>query len=320
MEAKRLILLAFGLFAVSKRANASPSSTSIEQGYELGEIQHPRAVAMAGAQNALGSSTTAIFMNPANLPLQRVYHFEALGAFSPEARRQSYGGAVADSSTSRLAGGFGGTWSQMDPDGIKRQWTDLRLTLAYPLSDRISFGLTGRYLRAAQNISSGPLGSSLASDGTSDGPNFNSFTFDAGVTVIPTEGLRLGLVGHNLTVPSNGFAPTTLAGGIGYQTSIFAIEVDGLADFTTWKNTRGRIMAGGEVFLADHVPIRLGYRYDDGMRTHAISAGLGYVDKRWSVELGARRDVAADQPATLFVLGLRLFYDGFTSGDTPDPI
>ncbi len=320
VDVKSSILLALGLVAFSTSAEAAPSTTSVEQGYELGEIQHPRSVGMAGAQTALGSSTTAIFVNPANLPLQRVYHFEALAAFSPESRRQSYGGAVADSSTSRLAGGFGGTWSQMDPDGIKRQWTDLRLTLAYPLSDRISFGLTGRYLRGSQNVARGPLGASLASDGTSDGPLVNTFTFDAGVTVIPVEGLRLGVVGKNLTVPGNGMAPTVLAAGIGYQTPIFAIEADGLADFTTWNGTRARAMIGGEVFLADHVPIRVGYRYDDGMRTHAVSAGLGYVDKRWSVELGARRDVAADYPATLFVLGLRLFYDGFTGSDTPDPM
>ena len=45
--------------------------------------------------------------------------------------------AVADSSTSRLAGGFGGTWSILDPDRVHRTWTDLRLALAYPLSDRI---------------------------------------------------------------------------------------------------------------------------------------------------------------------------------------
>ena len=88
-----------------------PSSTSPEQGYDLGEIQSPRALAFGGAQVALGTSTTALFLNPANLPLARVYHFEALAAVSPEAQRQSYGGAVVDSSTSSLAGGLTGTWN-----------------------------------------------------------------------------------------------------------------------------------------------------------------------------------------------------------------
>ena len=86
-------------------AYADPSTTSIEQGYELGEVQHPRVVGMGGAVQAFGGSTTAIFANPANLTLLRVYHLEGLAALSPESRRQSYGGAIADSSTSRLAGG-----------------------------------------------------------------------------------------------------------------------------------------------------------------------------------------------------------------------
>src|SRR5262249_20976213 len=151
-----------------------------------------------------------------NLPLARVYHFEGLAAFSPEARRQTYGGAVADSSTSRFAGAFGGTWNLMDPDGIKRQWTDLRVGLAYPLGDHFSLGIAGRYLRTQQAISSGPFGASSASDGTHSDPIFNTFTFDAGATATVTDGLRFGLVGKNLTNPGSGFAPTTLALGGGY--------------------------------------------------------------------------------------------------------
>lgn len=298
-----------------KWAAAEPSTTTVEQGYELGEIQHPHAVAVGGAQNALGTSTTAIFHNPANLPLARVYHFEGLAAVGLEARRQSYGGAVADSATNRLAGGFGGTWSQLDPDGLKRTWTDLRLALAYPFGDRLSFGIAGRYLRTAQGVARGPLGASLASDGTSSDPIYNGFTFDAGATILPTSNLRIGLVGHNLTNPSIGLAPTTFGGGIGYQSSLFAIEADGMADFTTYRKTKSRIMAGGTLFLADRFPVRGGYRYDDGMKTHAVSAGVGYVDKQFSVDLAGRRDVVADFPATTIVLGFRFFYQ---SASTPD--
>ncbi|HEX7665505.1 MAG TPA: hypothetical protein VF407_13360, partial [Polyangiaceae bacterium] len=290
-------------------AHADPSSTSPQQGYDLGEIQSPRELGMGGAQNALGAGTSAIYMNPANLAQSRVYHFEGIAAFSPDARRQSYGGAVADSSTSKLAGGFGGTWNQLDPDGIDRKWTDLRLSLAYPISDRVLLGMTGRYLHVNQSIAQGPLGASKVSDGTPDGPVFNNFTFDAGVSVLPVDGLAIGLVGHNLTAPGNGLAPTTLATGIGYQSHVVAIEADGMADFTTWQSTRLRAMIGGELFLADHFPIRVGYRYDDGQKAHALSAGIGYIDKKFSVELSGRRDIVADHPMTLFVLGLRYFYD-----------
>lgn len=309
------IASAIAVVTAARVAHADPSSTTVEQGYELGEIQHPRTIAMAGAQQAWGGSTSALFLNPANLTLYRVYHLEAIATFAPEARRQSYGGAIADSSTSRLAGGFGGTWSQMDPDGIKRSWTDLRLTLAYPLGDRFSVGVAGRYLRVDQRTGAGPLGASLASGGTKDDPLVSEFTFDAGAAVAITEQLRLGVSGRNLTGVSTGLMPLGVAGGIGYSNGTFTVEADELVDFSTFNGARGRTMVGAEVLLADRFPVRGGYRFDAGMKTHAVSLGAGYVDKRFSIEIGGRRDVVADHPATTMSVGLRLFIDSAgTSG------
>lgn len=312
MQLRRFFFLsAASLLTVTKStvALADPSSTSIEQGYELGEIQHPRQIAMVGANQAWGGSTTALFANPANLPLYRVYHIEALAAFSPEARRQSYGGAIADSSTARIAGGFGGTWSQMDPDGIRRSWTDLRLTLAYPISERFSIGMTGRYLRAGQGSAAGPLGQSFASDGTKGDPLVNEFTFDAGISVGITEQLRLGLSGRNLTAAGHALLPIAAAGGIGWSNQTVTIEANSLVDFTTFGQARGRAMLGAEVLIADRFPLRAGYRYDDGMKTHAIGLGLGYVERKFSIEIGGRRDVVADHPSTTAALGVRIFID-----------
>lgn len=298
--------------------HAAPSSTSIEQGYELGEVQHPRGVAMAGAEQVWGGSTTAVFVNPANLPLYRVYHLEGLASFGPEARRQSYGGAVVDSSTSRLAGGFGGTWSQMDPDGIKRQWTDLRLSLAYPLGDRLQLGATGRYLRVDQDVGRGPFGASLASSGTPSGPLVSEFTFDVGAAVAITEGLRAAVSGRNLTAPGTGLMPLGVAGGLGWSNRTVSVEGDTLVDFTTFGSARVRAMAGAEVLLGDRIPLRGGYRWDAGTKTHALGLGVGYVDRRFSIEVGARRDVVGDHPATMITAGLRFFIEaGEAAGGEP---
>jgi hypothetical protein len=296
--------------ATPRVASADPSSTTIEQGYELGEIQHPRSLAMAGAQEAWGGSTTAIFVNPANLTLYRVYHLEGLAAFGPEARRQSYGAAIADSSTSRLAGGFGGTWNSMDPDGIKRQWADLRLAVAYPIGDHLSVGVTGRYLRATQRTGAGPFGASLASDGTAGDPLFSQFTFDAGIAASITDQFRLAVSGRNLTAPDTGLAPTVLAGGMGFSNQTVTVEADSLIDFTTFGEARARGMLGGEVLLADRFPLRAGYRYDAGMKTHAVTLGGGYVDRQFSIEVGGRRDIVADHPATMIGVGIRFFIGG----------
>jgi hypothetical protein len=317
-----LSVCAAGFF--TEDAAASPASTSVEQGYDMGEIQAPRGIGMGGALNALGTSTEALYLNPANLPLIRAYHFEALGSYWPEAQRYSIGGAVLDSSSSRLAGGFAGSGSCQDcfdPAGIHRNFTDLRIALAYPFGNIVSVGGVLRYLHVDQSLSTGPFGYSFASGGTPNGPVLNDMTFDFGITVTPIRQLRFGLVGHNLTDPGTSLAPTTLAGGIGYDGGIFAIEADMLGDFTTYVHPEARFMAGGEVFLGQHVPVRLGYRYDNGTKSDGAFAGVGYITKQWSVEFSGGGDFYSAHPSTIFGLSLRYFYDasGLGNNQTGEP-
>ena len=73
---------------------------------------------------------------------------------------------------------------------------------------------------------------------------------------------------------------------------MFAIEADVLTDFTTWQRTRCARARAASFFLADHIPLRAGYRYDEGMNTHAVSGGLGYIGQLWSIEYSLRRDIA----------------------------
>ena len=305
-----------GVACAATSAHADRSSTTIDQGYELGEIQEARSVAMAGADEAWGGSTGAVFKNPANMPASRVYHLEGMASYGPEARRQSYGGAVVDSATSRLAGGFGGTWNQMDPDGIKRRWTDLRLALAYPFGNALSLGVTGRYLRVTQCTSAGPLGASLASDGTSDKPIFNQFTFDAGAALTLVEGVRLSVSGHNLTATKTSLAPLLLGTGLGFSNRVVTLEGDVQIDFTTYSAIRERVMLGAEYIVADRMALRAGYRYDDGTKTHGIGFGVGYTDPKFGVEVSTRRDLVADHPATTISIALRLFIDTSLKSDS----
>ena len=88
--------IALGAVTTAIPAWAGPMSTSPEQAYDMGQIPSARAVGMGDALNAQGGSTTALYLNPANMTLARVYHLEAVGAFSPEAQRQTYGLAVVD--------------------------------------------------------------------------------------------------------------------------------------------------------------------------------------------------------------------------------
>lgn len=313
------VCAALALYAAP--AFAQRMSTSPEQAYDLGDIPSARALAMGGALDALGVSTTALYLNPANMSLARVYHIEALGAFSPESKRQTYGLAAVDSvlNSSHVAGGLVATWSELDPDGLHRTWTDVRAAASIPVGDFLALGISTRWLRVEQAPSVGPFGASPVSDGTPGSPIFSTLTFDAGATASVGD-FRAALVGHNLTSSGNALAPTTASAGVGYATSVVALEVDGLLDFTTWTKTQGRLMAGGEVFVADRYAIRVGWQYDSGMNVHSPSFGLGYIDPKWSVELGIRRDLVTDH-ATLGVLSLRYFYDptGSTTSAPDEP-
>ncbi len=299
-------------------AQADRSSLPPEIGYHYGEAEDARVGALAGAVSATGNGITSVFQNPAGLAATPVYHIGALAAIWPEARRQSYGAAAMDSVTSRLALGVGFMWNDQDPDGLKRRGQDLRLAAAYPFSDKVSFGLTGRYLKLRQN-GLGPLGYSYASGGRSGQPVVDSFSFDAGLRIAPTGNFSLGLVGTNLSNPGNGFQPTTFGGGIGVGNENLVFEADALADFTTWRKTTSRAMGGFEYLAADRFPLRLGYVFDSGADSHALSGGLGYIDTQFSFEFGLRRIVSGEQ-ATTVLFTLQYFVESSGATRSPAPM
>lgn len=300
-----------------------------------GEQDTPRAAAVGGAvralsgtSNAHGSDVSAALVNPANLGLQRYYHIQAIGQITPEVGRQLYGGAIVDSITGRLAGGlsFVGGWVNGEDHSLDRSEIDVRGSLSMPLGDSFFIGVAGRYLKAAQAGIGGPLGDSLVSGGLAETPGdrssrsafLNTFTFDAGLTIRATKSLHLSLLGQNLTYPDNGLLPTTVGAGIGYATPDFTVELDGVADFTSYDDVAARFMLGGEYLTGRHFPLRLGYRYDQGANKHEASGGFGYLGSQFGIEAAVRRTL--DDPGlTTVVFSLSYFVEssGLTrsSGD-----
>jgi opacity protein-like surface antigen len=320
-------------------AQADPSPLDANIITEYGESETPRSAAMGGALRALGTGTTAIYQNPAALASARVYHIEALSQYTPETRRVVFGAAIVDSVTSRLAGSFSimGTPIAMDPDGIRRSTLDLRLGLAFPITDRFIIGLTGRYLDVKQSggaaptfgfcndavsgglvdtsSGAGPPRANLACPNHPD-PNsgqlqdrnalVNAASFDAGLLVKPAETLAIAVIGQNLTYANNGFLPMLVGGGIGFGTDAFAIEVDGIADFSSWgvphaAKPTARVGAGAEYKVAGIVPIRAGYKYDQGAKLSTVSLGSGYVGPQFAIELSAKRTVSNPGATTIFL-------------------
>jgi hypothetical protein len=315
-----LLLSSSTVLALAGPAGADPSELPPPFAYNYGETDTPRAAAMSGALRALGASTTAPFLNAANMGLTRSYHIQPFVQITPEALRHLYGGAIIDS-TRRFSGGLAFVGGFQDADGIDRSHIDLRVPLAFAISDRFHIGLAGRYLMLDQEgVASNPLGDSRASGGLQDPDDpggrdalVHTVTFDAGITIRATEELHIGLTGYNLTYNDNSLLPTVAGGGIGYGTKDFSIEVDGLADFNSYAEPTPRIMAGGEYLIADRFPIRAGYRFEllNGSGedpSHQLSAGVGYLDPRFGVEVGVRRTLVGPS-ATIIVAGFGIYLE-----------
>lgn len=286
-----------------------------EYGWSYGEIEQPRTLAMGGAARAWGWSTSSINANPANLVAQHVYHFEALFGLDVKSHRLQFGGAVMDSITSKLALGVEGARTAVgnDSDPYRRGALDVKAAIAYPLSDKVSFGLTGRYLRITQD-GIGPLGQSSVSRSNADDPNYRTFTFDAGLAAQLSEAIRIGFVGYNLTSTSTSLAPLMVGGGVGVKVGDATIEANVVGvDKTTWGSWKTRAQIGGEILVGDHYPLRIGYGFDAGSQRHAVSAGTGYVDRSFALDVGVRQEIAGpnDPWGKAFVLGfgIRYFYD-----------
>ena len=307
--------LATALYATSSRADAS--SLPPEVGYNYGEMETPRITALGGALRATSHSTSALYLNPANMARGDLYRIEAAAQIYPEARRQSYGAAVVDSviSSWQISGGFAANWSLQDPKGVNRRWADIRFGLAIGLGDHIYLGMAGKSLALKQDGTT-PLGASEFDpiDGGLFEKNIvSTVTFDAGLTVVPVPQFAIAVTGHNLTNRKYSYLPMTGGLGIGFSDKDFSLSADAVIEKRTFEETTFRFMGGGEYLAANVLAIRAGYRYDDGLLTHAISGGLGYVAQEFSVDASVRHGVSG-QRYTAIVFGFTLHIEAMGVG------
>jgi hypothetical protein len=73
-------------------------------------------------------------------------------------------------------------------------------------------------------------------------------------------------------------------------------------------------MVGGELLIAGHVPLRGGYRYDQGVESHMIALGAGYTDRAYAIDLSLQR-VVSGPSVTVIVFGFTYHLE--STGLTP---
>lgn len=317
----RVGLWVISALCVGGPLKAEPSEVPPEVGYNYSELETARTAALGGALRAFSNSVEALQNNPANLAATRVYHIGGLAQFWSGANRQSYGLAIVDSvvSRSRLAGGLSVNWLFQDPEGVDRRALDARFALAFPVSDKLLVGASGRYLDLSQDgfpRGRGVLPPSAASGGLSGESIVEEITFDAGITIRPTPNLAVSLVGNNLTDPGHALLPLIFGAGAGFGSNLLTVEVDVAGDFTTYESTKLRGMGGVEFLAAGQYPLRLGYRYDEGQSSHALSGGAGYASREFAFDVSVRH-IFGDDAATAYFFGLKYHVDslGLATGD-----
>jgi opacity protein-like surface antigen len=270
------------------------------------DIQNAEPMALGGAGRAFCPSNSSLYLNPAGLAVARLYHVETLYGYVPTWNGHVAGASVVDSVTAPIAMGLSFNYVALDPGGIDRSEYDVRISAAYYISRLLALGLSLKYLYANQD-GHGELVTNLF---TSNGEEFlNTVTIDVGATLTIGQWFSAAVVGYNLTNTGSTAAPLSLGVGLAVTIRSLLIAADMLMDFTTREDLTFRVMGGAEYLIADHWPIRLGYRWDQTLGAHSISGGLGYVAERYGIEISVRQDVSSedDHLNTHIALGLQYY-------------
>lgn len=271
------------------------------------DIQNARPLALGGASRAFCPSNASLYLNPAGIAVARLYHVETLYGYMPTAHSHVAGGSVVDSVTAPVAMGLSFNYVAWDPDGVDRSEYDVRLTAAYYIARFLAIGLSLKYVYANQE-GRGPLGATNLFVSNGD-EQLNTVTVDVGTTLTIGRIFSAAVVGYNLTNTESAHAPLSLGIGLALTIRSFVVATDVLLDFTSAEDLMLRAMGGAEYLIADNWPIRLGYRWDQLLGTHAVTGGFGYVSSSFGVELSVRQDVSSpdDHLHTALVLAIRYF-------------
>jgi hypothetical protein len=265
----------------------------------LDDMLGPRELAVGEAMRGGATGASAIGLNPAGLPLNRELVFEGgygyRGSDSASLLRVS-----ACDSTNVMPGCFFYEYAGASPEvegmsGRRRAHVG-GFALSRQFVPRVLIGATTKYY----DFESTMTGEEDAS----------GFVFDLGATVRLTELVNLGLAAQNVwaTEKSPHF-PRALGGGV----MLRPLPTIAMSFDMRWKldgeESRARYGGGAEWFLrsGQHgFPLRVGALRDNGLDATYVSGGLGYASLKYTLDVGARRQVAGGDETV--VLASMRFY------------
>ena len=257
-----------------------------------------------GAYRGIATNNDGIFTNAASLAARRRYSMDAMWLLDRargDTALQVFGASVVDSETSSVTGGLAYTRVFAGP------WIGnlFHVPIAFPVSDRMFLGLTGKY----QSLD-GPAGDSMRAMNV----DVSAFWQSAG-------GFGFGVAGYNLLDTGHAAVqPRGIGVGASYgDDRRYHVAVDWRGDFDRGDLQPGGVLgsdsgrltnlfaAGGELLVADSVPLRASYVRDETRHASFWSAGVGLVTSSgFAVDLGYRQGIDDSSDRT-FAAALKFF-------------
>jgi hypothetical protein len=277
LRALRRGRLACGLLACCALSASSARAAECEVGKYCPQAmaaESARGLALGTGMRASAISTSALAYSPGALSLGNLYHIEGNVDYLSAIKTAALGGAVVDSSTSKVGAGVGLRGFLSGHDGYGG--LDGRVGIAVSLTEAIALGVGARYISLTQ------FDHKLA----------RGFTMDASLRVMPVSGVQIDLGALNFIDVHSPFVPVTLTGAVAVAiVPSLSVGADLLTDMSTYSKPEVITGGGLEYLIGNSVPLRAGYSADIARSVHAVGFGVGYTDQRVGLDLGFKQEI-----------------------------
>jgi long-subunit fatty acid transport protein len=296
-----------------------------------------RPLALGEAYRAIATGNDAIYFNPAGLPTLKRYALEGHYLMNLADENHQADISLVDSKTNPLAVGLAYTFQGKELTKRSTFEHTATLAVAYPIFEKlwsvgagfkyknVSDAIAGNYLNALSAdlgmLSEIPGGLSFAAVGYNIIPIRSAESAHVPISAAFAGAWDLGPLSALLFGGTPGFGVIQTAAGVP-KTPTFGdmrgpldgltLSFDWLINFETLYGAKSRISGGIEYLVADLVPLRAGYVYDqvtaeqDGADPNRVSVGAGFIVPYFGLDVSYQLGVP-DFDKGIFALSLKGF-------------
>jgi hypothetical protein len=255
-------------------------------------------LAMGTGARAGAMGVSALAYNTSNMAAISTYDVEAFSQIIPGSKSQggtywTLGSSISDSTTSKkiaMGTSFRGVFSG---EGRRYSGWDWRSGIGIQAIPQLGLGIGVRWAKLKAD----------RRDGQRLGPSFDGITLDASMTITPIPWLRLSGLGYNLIKTHSVLAPQMAGASVNLApVESFSFGGDMLFDFTSFQKTEISWGGGVSYIAGEMVPLRFGYRRDNGRNLNQITAGAGFNKGKIGAEVALRQDVGGRKETYLLFM------------------